>query len=653
MSKNISKKPLVAILLPLTSKDVDDFADVRVKLQNFHETCVKNAGNNVSFSIYLGIDYRDILLDTDEKPAEKYLKSLGCARVQTVMFEPVEPAAICGMWIELAQQAYKSNCDYYVLLGDDVNIDCENWFDEVEKEFKSIRPQLPSVPHGFGCVALLDAGAPGFPSFPIIGRVHMDIFKGEVIPSNQFINQDGDPFLFHLYTPFGATRIAQKVLLTNGVGGVQHPNRAYNPPRYDRVHVLWKKLLEPEIRKISEYFKNTPIPRKILLDVVVPSFRAERVLLEGILNVTVPAEDCVTRFIIVIDNPDLDIEWLKELQRERCDKILVLENEKNMGASHSRNVGIKESSADWILLLDDDVQPSKDILVKYVEAIKTHGDDYDAFVGPTILPEDDRYYSTAVLLSGVSFFWTYALTSDEMPWGITANLLVRNYAKASEPLLFDPEFIKTGGGEDIDYCLRLFKTSSESKRKALKCVPGAVALHPWWSNGKREYKHFYNWAVGDSRLISKHPEHTFRTPPNIVEFAAFLTFLYLVHCLYSQMLRPLMKLLITLALVFTLDTAFECYPIFNGEENNKHRILTNTCESSYYLYPFILIDMNIVRICSETGHFVGPMSFPRFHICYRFDWFCGKHLSYRSKCQRRDTFRLIVFVMLSLLVYTY
>ena len=249
------------------------------------------------------------------------------------------------------------------------------------------------------------------------------------------------------------------------------------------MHVLWKKLLNPEIQKISEYF-TPPIPKKILLDVVVPSFRAERALLEGILNITVPAEDCVTKLIVAIDNPDLDIRWLKELQREECDKILVLENARNIGASHSRNVGIKESSADWILLLDDDVQPIEDILVKYVGAIKRHGDDYDAFVGPTILPEDGRYFSTAVLLSGVSFFWTYALTSDEMPWGITANLLVRNYAKESEPLLFDPDFIKTGGGEDIDYCLRLFKRSSESKRKALKCVPGAVALHPWWSNGK-------------------------------------------------------------------------------------------------------------------------------------------------------------------------
>ena len=193
----------------------------------------------------------------------------------------MKPAAICEIWIELAQQAYKvSNCDYYVLLGDDVTVECSNWFDKVEAEFKSIRTQLPSAPHGFGC----RTGALGFPSFPIIGRVHMDIFGCKIIPPNQLINQDEDPFLFHLYTPFGATHTyckGKEVPLGLGgyqVGGYKHLDQAYAFPRYERVHVLRKNLLQPEIQKISECL-ILPIPQKILLDVVVPSFRTERALL--------------------------------------------------------------------------------------------------------------------------------------------------------------------------------------------------------------------------------------------------------------------------------------------------------------------------------------------------------------------------------------
>ena len=70
---------------------------------------------------------------------------------------------------------------------------------------------------------------------------------------------------------------------------------------------------------------------------MVPSFRAETALWEGIWNIIVPFEDCATRFLIVIDNPDLDLDigWLKELQRNKCDEILVLENAKNITFSWS------------------------------------------------------------------------------------------------------------------------------------------------------------------------------------------------------------------------------------------------------------------------------------------------------------------------------
>jgi hypothetical protein len=37
-----------------------------------------------------------------------------------------------------------------------------------------------------------------------------------------------------------------------------------------------------------------------------------------------------------------------------------------------------------------------------------------------------------------------------MPWAVTANVAVVNTAA-----LFDLRFPKTGGGEDIDYCLRV------------------------------------------------------------------------------------------------------------------------------------------------------------------------------------------------------
>jgi len=48
-----------------------------------------------------------------------------------------------------------------------------------------------------------------------------------------------------------------------------------------------------------------------------------------------------------------------------CNNIWVRCNEQNLGASASRNRGIEESTGDYILFLDDDVIPSKDLLHSY------------------------------------------------------------------------------------------------------------------------------------------------------------------------------------------------------------------------------------------------------------------------------------------------
>jgi glycosyltransferase involved in cell wall biosynthesis len=44
-------------------------------------------------------------------------------------------------------------------------------------------------------------------------------------------------------------------------------------------------------------------------------------------------------------------------------------NTSNMGAPKTRNVGLDESAADWVLFLDDDVVPEYDLLQHYVDAI--------------------------------------------------------------------------------------------------------------------------------------------------------------------------------------------------------------------------------------------------------------------------------------------
>lgn len=69
-----------------------------------------------------------------------------------------------------------------------------------------------------------------------------------------------------------------------------------------------------------------------------------------------------------------DIQWLREEEKKRNGKLRVRKNAANMGAPESRNCGISESAADWILFLDDDVIPCKNLLsVNYLPQIDVQG----------------------------------------------------------------------------------------------------------------------------------------------------------------------------------------------------------------------------------------------------------------------------------------
>lgn len=186
--------------------------------------------------------------------------------------------------------------------------------------------------------------------------------------------------------------------------------------------------------------------------------------------------------------------WLKTLANVRTD-LRVRVNPTNQGAPFTRKVGMKESAAEFILFLDDDVIPDPHVIDRYVEALRAHGAEHDGFVGYSELPAmPGQIFPTAVQ---VSFFWRAASKMKLMPWGITANLFVR---RAACPR-FDLRYIKTGGGEDIDFYLKLF-------RQPLLSVPEAKVLHPWWDNGQRCYKHFFNWSQSDGMLQDVYPHLT-------------------------------------------------------------------------------------------------------------------------------------------------
>lgn len=159
-----------------------------------------------------------------------------------------------------------------------------------------------------------------------------------------------------------------------------------------------------------------------------------------------------------------------------------------MGAGLSRNRSLDESCADWALFLDDDVRPSRNLLHVYGKAIMEHTPDplradgsedrnnepvTCGFIGKTAFPPAATSLQRAVVVSGLTFMYGVSGVVERPAWGVTANLLVKVGCAGGRRAIttFGGEFPKTGGGEDVDFCLRcVFKPG---------CAKQSIPTHMW------------------------------------------------------------------------------------------------------------------------------------------------------------------------------
>lgn len=576
--------------------------------------------------VYLGIDNCKL-----ETPAVVELRNIFSDRqltIDIVSLEDSRKGHICYYWRTLAERAVKGSekCDFICLLGDDVDIHTSNWMSEIVSDFRNLHARLNLIEDmfGFGCVAIKDLQAPGFPTFPVLHRIHF-MLNGELF-SDEFVNQDADPFLFQLYRYFNANIYSKTVELTNNVGGVQlMENTRYKHPRYNRQHIEWSTtLLDQAVARLCAIDKVKPL-RTPTVDVVVPTFRVERDFLEGILDLKSSMAN--VNFIFVVDNPRADVQWLRDLEKTRPRHDLrVRVNESNIGASGTRNVGLDESAAEYLLFLDDDLHPNADIIDQYVQVAETEqGAKYDGFVGFSELPEKpNEVFPTAVHFSGVSFFWRAAAVMPKTPWGITANLFVRRTACS----YFDSDYIKTGGGEDIHFCLTL------KRGKPLLSVPGARIVHPWWNNGARCYPHFFNWSLSDGILMTKFPNLTYRCCPDAVEFTILCLLVLTALAIYQPNLRKTLPFLPVA--ILAVDAAIDLWEKYLDPKAEPY--------SQGSIRLVAVLESTLIKNCSALGHLWGHIQRGALtNVCKRFDWFCGQNPDVVVGEQTRAFFRCCVF----------
>jgi hypothetical protein len=249
------------------------------------------------------------------------------------------------------------------------------------------------------------------------------------------------------------------------------------------------------------------------LDVLVPSYRLDTGPLLAILDLAAPTHTRV-RWIIVADDPKAEIPAaVKARVAARPESVRILRNAANLGAAASRNVALDASDAEWVLFIDDDVTPICSLLHFYSEAVAANPD-AAGFFGPTRFAPGSTTYQRGVEVCGCLTHFQVASYLPSRPWAPTSNVMVRGGLARAERFL--TVFPKGGGGEDIDYLLRV----TDRVGRPLLAIPAAVVDHPWWFDGARDYSRFTRWSYGDSLLHALHPQHTYRTAPNASECLA-------------------------------------------------------------------------------------------------------------------------------------
>jgi hypothetical protein len=525
-SSSLLPSPLKwGILVPVCFRDKDTPQDCWERIEKFAASLAgtTQVDDYKSLHLFFGIDAFDLLYDSDEARSRIRricLQSLPQAHIEFVPLKSKFRGKLCYIWNKLAKIACDEGCDLFVFVGDDIIFQTHNWMQEIETTFQKISKER-NVPLGFGCVCFRDTEFEVFPTFPVIHRLHMEMFRGELFPP-EFINQHGDPYLFELYRRWGASEFAPTATLTNSIGGAK-------PARYEKEGARWcQDVLTNSIDVVAAYLRRPPT--YACWNIVVPSYRCDLRNLEPISKLAMRACLSSIHVLIVIDNPDRvesdPVLWgqLQTLQDWSPNHLVrIWKQPKNMGASLARNTGMAQSFGDWCVLLDDDILPDGDGLLNHYYVATCQHPHGKIFVGTTKLSDPQTWTEKALVASQISYFFDIAERCRHPPWGVTANLCVQG---RMNDIWFSDVYPRTGGGEDVDFCLRTKNCApSYLREEVIVSAPLAKVMHPFWS---RILSQAIGWAQGDVICLSTLPHSTFYALPNWIEWIVILTAFWII-----------------------------------------------------------------------------------------------------------------------------
>lgn len=362
---------------------------------------------------------------------------------------------------------------------------------------------------------------------------------------------------------------------------------------------------------------------KIVIDVVVPSARPSIKKLSAITKLRKPLGTKV-HFIFVIDDPGFSETELKSLSSE--EDITIIKNKQNLGASLSRNQGFELGHGDYVLFIDDDTKLPLSLLECYLDAIM-RDPSAPGFIGPVYFPPSINSHTKAALASDILTFWDIAAYSPKLAWGITANLMVKRESVGN--IRFSEKFPKKGGGEDVDFCLRVIEKSGSW----FTSVPNAKVIHPWWDYGRMQYKRFARWSYGDSSLPKLHPRYKFRNAPNFIEVAIILSILSVFSLFLFEI--PIGWLLVWLITAFCGELIVDGIRMRFAQKNQD---------------IFVSLQATLIRLSNDLGRIIGSAkNFRILGFTERFDYFMtGEHIKYERKVAY---IKFTVYISLAIVIF--
>ena len=127
------------------------------------------------------------------------------------------------------------------------------------------------------------------------------------------------------------------------------------------------------------------------ISVVMPAYNAERYIEASMGSVLTQTWRDLELIVVDDCSRDATPEKVRRMA-ERDERVIYLRNERNSGASASRNRGVQAAGGEWIAFLDSDDLWRKDKLERQMALVKQHPDAVLCYTASGFMDEDGRTY---------------------------------------------------------------------------------------------------------------------------------------------------------------------------------------------------------------------------------------------------------------------